>query len=103
VGPHLFVAAALEGLAELWATPEQAELAVRLLAGAAALREQMGTPVRPVDQARLTNTLTTARSILGVDAFAAVWAEAQTLPLEQIISNVPSAAPFDALGDRSER
>ncbi|MFL5803470.1 MAG: tetratricopeptide repeat protein, partial [Roseiflexaceae bacterium] len=103
VGPHLFVAAALEGLADLWATPEQADLAVRLLAGAAVLREQMGTPVRPVDQARLTNTLTTARSALGVDAFSATWAEAQTLPLEQILSIIPDAAAFDALPDRSGR
>jgi hypothetical protein len=42
--------------------------------------------VRPVNQAAVEQTLATARSTLGADAFAAVWAEAQALPLEQIVS-----------------
>jgi hypothetical protein len=46
----------------------------------------MGTPVRPADQAGVDTALATARSILGADAFAAVWAEAQTLPLEQLLT-----------------
>jgi HAMP domain-containing protein len=51
----------------------------------------MGTPVRPVDQAALSNTLATARSILGADAFAAVWAEAQSLSLEQVLRTIATA------------
>ena len=77
VGPRLMVAAALEGLASVVVAQGHAELAVRLLAAASALRAQMGTPVWPVDQAAVEQTLATARSTLG-DAFAAVWAEAQT-------------------------
>ena len=74
----------------------QGDLAVRLLAAASALREQMGTPVRPVDQAAVEQALATARSILDEEAFAAVWAEAQALPVEQILSGLPSGAALTA-------
>jgi len=37
-----------------------AELAAHLLAAASALRVQMGTPVRPVDQAAMEQALATA-------------------------------------------
>jgi len=57
----------------------------------------MSTPVRPVDQASLTNTSMTARSALGADAFAAVWTEAQTTPLEQILSIILSVDVTAAL------
>jgi tetratricopeptide (TPR) repeat protein len=87
VGPRLLVAAALEGIANVVAAQQQAELAARLLAAASVLRVQMGAPVRPVDQAGVEQTLATARSRLG-DAFATVWAEAQALPLEQILSTI---------------
>jgi len=98
-GPRLFVAASLEGLASVAAVQGHANQAVRLLAAASALRKQMGTPVRPVDQAAVEQTLVTARSTLGV-AFATVWAEAQTLPLERILSTIPSMAAFNVGGDR---
>jgi hypothetical protein len=102
VGPRLLVAAALEGLAAVVVAQGQAELAARLLAAASVLRVQMGTPIWPVDQAAVEQTLATARSRLG-DAFAPVWAEAQALPLEQILSTIPGVAAFAALGDQSRR
>jgi hypothetical protein len=76
------------------------ELAVQLLAAASALRAQMGTPVRPVDQAGVDHALATARSMIGADVFAAVWAEAQTLRVEPILNGLPSAAVFTAVRDR---
>ena len=94
------VAATLEGLASVVVVQGDAELAARLLAGASALRTQMGTPVWPVDQADVEQTLAAARSMLGDNAFAAVWAEGQTLALEQILSTIPSTAAFAALPDR---
>src|SRR5262249_43332691 len=81
LGPRLLVAAALERLAGVVVVQDLARLAVQSLAAASALRAQMGAPVRPADQAAMDNALATARSMLGVDAFAAVWAEAQALPL----------------------
>jgi predicted ATPase/transcriptional regulator with XRE-family HTH domain len=101
VGPRLFVAVALEGLASVVVAQGEATLATRLLAGASALRAQMGTPVRPVDQADVEQTMTTARSALGENAFATLWAEARTQPLEQLLSTIPSVALSTGLGDRS--
>jgi hypothetical protein len=46
--------------------------------------------------------LATARSTIGADTFAAVWAEAQSLPVEQILNGLPSVAAFTAVRDRSE-
>ena len=97
VGPHLLVAAALEGLAGLASQPSQAALAVQLIGAASALRAQMGAAVRPVDRPAVEDALATARSALAADAFAAVWTEARELPLEQVLSAIPSAASFDAL------
>jgi MalT-like TPR region len=101
VGPRVAVATALEGMASLVVAPGHAKLATQLLAVASALRLQMGTPVRPVDQATVDQALATARSTLGDDAFAADWAEAQTLTLEQIVSTLPDIAAFAGLRDRS--
>jgi predicted ATPase len=94
VGPRLFVAASLEGLASIEIARGEAQRTVQLLATASALRVQMGTPVRPVDQAAVEQALASARSILDADVFAAVWEEAQAMPLEQILSTIPSAAAF---------
>ncbi|HEX9373659.1 MAG TPA: AAA family ATPase, partial [Roseiflexaceae bacterium] len=46
-----------------------------------------------VDQA-----LATARSMIGADAFAAVWEEAQSLRVEQILNGLPSVAALTAGG-----
>ena len=101
LGPRLMVAAALEGLARVVGAQGHAELAVRLLAVASALRVQMGAPVRPADQAMVDHALATARSMMGADVFAAVWVEAQSLPVEHIINGLPSVAVFTAVRDRS--
>jgi len=101
VGPRLFAAASMEGLASVVAEHGQGDLAVRLLSAASTLRVQMSTPVRPVDQAMVDHALATARSMLGDTTFVAMWEAAQKLPLEQIISTMPSSAVFAGLRDRS--
>jgi predicted ATPase len=88
VGPRLLVAASMEGLASLTSAGEHADQTARLLAAAAALRAQMGAPVRPADQAALDQALSSARSNLGADHFAAVWAEVQARSLEQILGGI---------------
>ncbi len=100
VGPRLFVALALEGLANVVVSRGDAKLAAWLLAGASVLRIRMGTPIRPVDRADVERTLATARAALGEDAFARVWAEAQTRSLEQILSSIPRMAPSKVAGER---
>jgi predicted ATPase/class 3 adenylate cyclase len=98
VGPRLFAAASMEGVASVAAEHGQGVLAVRLLSAASALRTQMSTPVRPIDQAMVDHALATARSMLGDTTFAAVWAEAQALSVEQILSGLPSVAALTAGG-----
>ncbi|HEU5103194.1 MAG TPA: hypothetical protein VFU22_29440, partial [Roseiflexaceae bacterium] len=93
VGPRLLVAASMEGLGGLAAEGGQAELSVRLLGAAAVLRTQMGTPVRPADQAALDQALAGARSALDERTFAAAWSEAQALPLDQVLGALPTIRP----------
>jgi hypothetical protein len=88
LGPRLMVASALEGLASVVVAQGQTQLAVQCVATASALRAQMGTPLRPADEAAVEQTLTTARSNLGDDVFAAVWVEAQALPIEQLLGSI---------------
>jgi tetratricopeptide (TPR) repeat protein len=99
VGPRVAMVAALEEMASLVVLPTHAKFATQLLAVASALRLQMGAPVRLVDQAMVDQALATAQSTLGDDAFAAVWAEAQALPLEQILRTLPDIAVFVGLRD----
>jgi hypothetical protein len=93
----LMQAEALDAMAHVLAAQGQAILATRLLAASAALRAQMGTPVRPVDRPSLEQALAAARSSLGTAAFAAEWAVAQALPLAQVLKLVPSEAVFATL------
>lgn len=97
MGPRVMVAPALEELASVLLAHSHAELATRLLAVAAAERARMGTPVWPADQAAVAQTLAAARSALRDTAFTRIWAEAQQLPLEQILYRIPGAAAFAAL------
>ena len=87
VGPRLLVAAALEGLSAVTIQLEQVTLAVQLLSAAAALREEMGAPIRPVDRPFVDRALSTAQSTLGHDKFTVVWLEARELPLEQLLGS----------------
>jgi hypothetical protein len=65
----------------------QAEHGVSLLGGAAALRQAMGTPVRPADRPAIESTLATARASLGNMVCDAAWAAGLSLPLEQVVAD----------------
>jgi hypothetical protein len=82
------IASVLEGLAKLTVAQQQAKLAAQLLGAAEALREAIGTPLLPDERADYEQTLAAARTALGEEAFARVWAEGRATPLEQVISNV---------------
>jgi hypothetical protein len=102
VGPRVLVALSLEGLAAgLAVHPGQAGLATRLLAGAAALRAQMGTPLRPIDRADVEQTLAKAQAAVGVRAFAAAWKEGQAQPLGRLLGAIPDAAALAPARERS--
>ena len=76
-------ATALEGFAQsLPAT----DFAARLFGAAAALRQTIGAPIPPVDQAEYTQSINTLRTTLGDQTFAVHWAEGGTLSYEQAIT-----------------
>jgi tetratricopeptide (TPR) repeat protein len=97
LGPRILVAGALEGLAQVTLQEENATESVRFIGGAAALRAQMGTPVRPIDMSDIENVVTTARNLLGEETFAQIWSEVQAEPLEQLLSTIPNAVSLNSL------
>jgi non-specific serine/threonine protein kinase len=60
--------------------------AVRALAAAASLREALGAEAAPERRAAIDRTLTTARSELGNEAFAAAWKTGRALSVEDAVS-----------------
>jgi len=95
LGPRILVAGTLEGLAQVILQEGNATEAVIFMSGAAALRAQMGTPVRPIDMPGLEQTLATARNLLGEETFAPIWSEAQAEPIEKLLSTIPNAVSLD--------
>ena len=85
VGPRWEVAAILEGIAGVAAGQGQDLLAVELASAAAALRAEIGVPVRPNFQADLDRTLARARAALGEETFAGAWTRGQERPLSDVI------------------
>jgi predicted ATPase/transcriptional regulator with XRE-family HTH domain len=91
VGPQVLVAAAFEGLAALAAEREHHEAAARMLAVAAALRTELGAPVRPIDRPALERATTTTSKRLGAQALAAARAVAEQ-PRERSLAALTVAA-----------
>jgi ATP/maltotriose-dependent transcriptional regulator MalT len=63
-----------------------ARRAARLLGAAAALRQSIGAPLKPVDRPGHEATLQAARLVLGERAFVAAWAAGRALPLDEAIA-----------------
>ena len=98
VGPRWAVAAILEAIATVAAGQGQDLVAVELASGAAALRTEIGVPVRPNMQADLDRTLAKTRARLGDDAFAGAWTRGHERPLPDVIATaadvrITSTAP----------
>ena len=88
------VAQSLEGLAGVAIAGGEVERGVRLVAGGAALRESIGTPVVPLDRPVLDQRVAAARALLGESSFAAAWLVGQARPtVEAIADGARLAAP----------
>jgi DNA-binding NarL/FixJ family response regulator len=85
LGEKWFVAACLEGLAEVYTTQKQTKWAALLLGAAAALREAINAPLPSAFQSSYERTLAIAHSQMSEEAFAAAWAEGKAAPLEQLL------------------
>ncbi len=90
---QVWVAPCLEGVAGVVAAQESegASLAgnlwaVRLWGAAQTLRETIGAPMPPIDRADYERAVAAARVRLGQEAFAAAWAEGQTMTPEQALA-----------------
>ena len=80
------IAACLEGWGEVALARDRPARVVHLCAAAAALREAIGAPPWPIEQARYERTVATARAQLGEAAFAAAWDEGRALAIEDAIT-----------------
>jgi tetratricopeptide (TPR) repeat protein len=89
------IARLLECFACSAAVQLEAERSLRLAGAAAALRQNIGAPLTPAEQAKLEASLHQARQALGTLVGGTAWSEGWAIPLEQAIQEVLM------LGDRS--
>jgi predicted ATPase/predicted Ser/Thr protein kinase len=87
------IARLLECFACLAAAQRQAERSLRLAGAAAALRQNIGAPRPPAEQAELEAILDTARSALNGASGTAAWSEGWAMPVEIAIDEVMKAEP----------
>ena len=82
------IARLLECFARTAAAQLDAERSLRLAGAAAALRQNLGAPLAPAEQAKLEAALDPARRALTNTASTAAWLEGWTLPVEKVIEEV---------------
>jgi predicted ATPase/predicted Ser/Thr protein kinase len=88
------IARLLECFACSAAAQLHAERSLRLAGAAAALRQNIGAPLTPAEQAKLEASLHLARQALSNTVGVAAWLEGWTLPVEKVVEEVlmPDAA-----------
>jgi predicted ATPase/DNA-binding CsgD family transcriptional regulator len=84
-GDLMATAYCIEGFAGALASTQPGRT-IRLAAGAAALRESLGSTPYPADQQRLRRWLDVAKRRLGETAAAAALAEGRVMPLDRLVS-----------------
>jgi predicted ATPase len=82
------IARVLESIACSAASQTQPERALRLAGAATALRQTMGAPLAPLEQAKLESSLEIARRELTTAASRTAWMEGWVMQLEQAIQEV---------------
>ena len=87
------IARLLECVASSIAAQSQDELSLRLAGAAAALRQNVGTPLTSAEQIKLETNLAPARRAIGDTTGARVWLEGWTLPVERAIGEVLTFEP----------
>jgi hypothetical protein len=91
LGDKAGVALALIGVAHVAAAERRRELAVRLFAASAVLRESIGRAISPASRGRIERRLDEMRGELGTAAFDDAWAAGQAMTWED--------AAAEALGE----
>ena len=87
------IARALEFLAISAASQSHAGQALHLAGAAAALRDQLGTPLSPAEQVKLDKALEFARRTLGSVAGTEAWIEGWAMPIDQAVVEALNSNP----------
>jgi predicted ATPase/DNA-binding CsgD family transcriptional regulator len=95
------LATCLEGLAEVLVAQRREEQAAQLLGNAAHIRQQIGTPIFPVDMPDYTRSLAQAKSSLGNVAFSTAFSAGQTMTVTQMLATQQQGRITDASPTRS--
>jgi tetratricopeptide (TPR) repeat protein len=95
LGDRWGILGTLEGMALLAGAQDQARRGARLWGAADALRQAIGTPRPPSDQARYDEAVQAMRSTLSEEGFSAAWAEGRTLPPEEAIALAMDSVPAE--------
>ena len=85
LGDQTAIAYLLEDYAGLAAAEARPEKALKLASFTAALRESIGAPLPPSEQARVNRMIAPARQILPESAVSSEWEAGRSLALEQAI------------------
>ena len=91
LGHQRGVARQLESLAWCAGCQLRDDEAVELASAAAAIRQKIGAPAKPVERDKIDRTLAQARMRIGADAYANAWREGRTAPLDRILGLDPIA------------
>jgi tetratricopeptide (TPR) repeat protein len=86
LGNNWYIAHCLQQLAAVMITEEHPQRAAHLCAAAQALREAINAPMWPSARAHYEQIVSTVREQLGQAAFAAIWADGSTMPLDQTVA-----------------
>ncbi len=87
------IARLLESFACSAAAQLQSERSLRLAGAAAALRQSIGTPLVPAEQAKLERSLDAVRQALPLATGRTAWLEGWVMPIEQAIEEVLRTLP----------
>jgi hypothetical protein len=80
------------------AARSQTERSLRLAGAAAALRQDIGAPLTPTEQAKLEATLHPARQALTDTAGVTAWLEGWALPIDKAIEEVMTPEAVSSSG-----
>jgi len=86
-------ASVLEDLAAVALAGGSAPQAARLLAGAEAVRDAIGTVLAPCESAQHAKTMAGARAALGDDAFDEAWRQGLQASIDDLQADLPGAGP----------
>jgi len=101
-GEQFMIPSFMEGLAGVIARQGETVRAVLLWGAVEKLRETLGAPIPPVEQALYKQSVEAARIQLDEKHFVKAWAEGRTLTIEQVLApQIPTALSSSAFAGQS--